>query len=56
MNDLPAVRILYIEDDPLLSALFTLVMEGEGYCVETAHTGRDGLDRGNTPIFRGSHK
>jgi len=44
-NNSPAVRLLYIEDDPLLCELFTMVMEGEGYCVETASTGRDGLDR-----------
>jgi len=44
MNDLPAVCILYIEDDPLLSDLFTQIMEGEGYRVETAPTGRQGLD------------
>ena len=46
MNNLnSSVRLLYIEDDPLLCELFTSVMEAEGYSVETALTGRDGLDR-----------
>jgi PAS domain S-box-containing protein len=46
-----SVRLLYIEDDPLLCELFTTVMEAEGYNVETALTGRDGLDRHNANPF-----
>jgi two-component system, sensor histidine kinase and response regulator len=51
MNHDSKVRLLYIEDDPLLADLFTTVMEAEGYSVETALTGQDGLDRHFTNPF-----
>jgi len=44
MNNSDPVRILYIEDDPLLCDLFATVMEGEDYTVETVQTGQGGLD------------
>lgn len=36
-------RILYIEDDPALGEMFTLVMSEKGYAVDVALTGEDGL-------------
>jgi PAS domain S-box-containing protein len=50
-NSHPPVRILYIEDDPLLCKLFTSVMETEVYSVETVLTGRDGLARHRAAPF-----
>ena len=36
---------LVIEDDPDLAMVFTEAVKGAGYCVETFHTGTQGLAR-----------
>ncbi|MBW7885485.1 MAG: response regulator [Caldilineaceae bacterium] len=39
----PTVRILYVEDDPVAASLFKDAMEQEGYTVDIARTGAEGL-------------
>ena len=41
----PIIRILYIEDDPILHELFQSVLEETDYLTVTAATGREGLNR-----------
>lgn len=36
--------VLVVDDDPDLLSLVAMVLEGEGYQVETARDGREGLD------------
>ena len=44
--DSPTQRcILVIEDDPSVRALYRSLLDGEGYRVETAIDGQDGLDQ-----------
>lgn len=40
----PSISILYIEDDPEMIDLVTLILSRRGYQVKGAHGGRQGLD------------
>ena len=43
MTNTTQVRILYIEDDPLIGELFKTVVEENGYSVDLAYNGKHGL-------------
>ncbi len=43
MAENPKIRILYIEDEPLLRLLFTKSLENRGYLIDTACSGLEGL-------------
>lgn len=42
------VKILVIEDDPLMSRMYQKIFSFENYSVEVAHNGEDGLDKART--------
>jgi DNA-binding response OmpR family regulator len=44
-------RILVVEDDPTLRLGLTKALRSEGYAVETAKTGREGLQRASSERF-----
>lgn len=44
MEDGPARSILYIEDDPAMIDLVTMILSRRGYTVKGANGGRNGLD------------
>lgn len=44
MEKQPSLSILYIEDDPEMIDLVTLILNRRGYQVKGAHGGRQGLD------------
>jgi DNA-binding response OmpR family regulator len=44
-------RILVVEDDPTLRLGLTKALRSEGYAVETAKTGREGLERASNERF-----
>lgn len=44
MDETNAKRIIYIEDDPEMIDLVTLILNRRGYDVKGAHGGRQGLD------------
>ncbi len=45
MDDQRQIKILYVEDDPPMRTLFKSVMESNGYAVELAESGRDGIEK-----------
>ena len=45
MDDQGQIRILYVEDDQPLQALFKGVMETNGYVVDVAGNGREGIEK-----------
>lgn len=45
-----SIRVLYIEDDPIVGELFKAAVEAHGYLVDLAYSGGAGLERfGETP-------
>jgi len=44
MDDQPSRTIVYIEDDPEMIDLVTMILSRRGYNVKGAHGGRQGLD------------
>lgn len=44
-------RVLVVEDDPTLRLGLTKALRSEGYAVETAKTGREGLERASNERF-----
>ena len=45
------MRILIIEDEPKISANIKRALEEEGYAVDAAYTGREGLDWGMSALY-----
>jgi len=47
------VKILIVEDDPLMSRMYQRMFNLEGYEIELAHDGQEGLDkaRANKPVL-----
>lgn len=43
MDEPPDIRILYIEDEPVICELFKLAVEAHGYAVDCANCGEQGL-------------
>jgi CheY-like chemotaxis protein len=41
----PDLRVLLVEDDPLIQEVLMEYLDGEGYKVETASNGLDGLEK-----------
>ena len=41
-------KILVVEDDPLMSRMYQKIFTFEGYDVEVAHDGQEGLDKART--------
>jgi len=45
------VRILIVDDDETIRRTMSLILEGEGYTVETAETGRQAVEKSRAKIF-----
>jgi CheY-like chemotaxis protein len=51
---LPRLRILVVDDDPLLLKSLRDILEGDGHEVTTANGGQDGIDFFHTALQRGA--
>jgi CheY-like chemotaxis protein len=54
LPSLPRLRILVVDDDPLLLKSLRDILEGDGHEVTTANGGQDGIDFFHTALQRGA--
>jgi two-component system alkaline phosphatase synthesis response regulator PhoP len=47
-NTQPKAKILAVEDDKMLSGIYELKLKSQGYLVETAANGEEGLEKART--------
>jgi DNA-binding response OmpR family regulator len=45
------VRILVVDDDKNISSTLSLLLQSEGYHVDVAHTGKEGIDKSRENIY-----